>query len=104
MLSSHTRSFLCAASVRSTSLVTAPYAGGSLPIDTYQQPFSGYMTLPMDECLIRISYGSRRGDVCAGIVITRGRVKVAAPILRYLIGMKLEKVLALAKERGWIVE
>lgn len=58
----------------------------------------------MNELLIRISYGTRYGDVCAGIIVVRGRVKSTAPILWRLRGLKLEEVLAIAKERHWIIE
>jgi len=40
----------------------------------------------------------------AGAVVREGRVVRAAPILGYVIGWPVERVIALARRRGWTIE
>jgi|SoimicmetaTmtLMB_FD_contig_31_3692696_length_434_multi_2_in_0_out_0_1 hypothetical protein len=41
---------------------------------------------------------------CAGVVLDRGLVVRAAPILKYMIGWDRSRVLSYARGRGWRVQ
>jgi hypothetical protein len=42
-------------------------------------------------------------NFAAGLITNRGVVVRAAPILRYMIGWRIDHVLEYARSRGWVV-